>query len=98
MNATRAPERTCVGCRERAPKGALLRVVARADGLAVDATGEGRGAYVHPSEACLAAAIERRAFARALRTGVAPEGAARLGAVIREHLARERSGAGTEAR
>lgn len=64
----------------------------------VDGTGVGRGAYLHPSEACLEAAIDRRALAKALRTGVGSEGAARLGNVIRERLGRERSGAGTEAR
>ncbi|HEU4514213.1 MAG TPA: YlxR family protein [Nocardioidaceae bacterium] len=69
----RTPVRTCVGCRERSPKQELLRVVARGsgDGLAVvpdpGAREPGRGAYIHPTPACLELATRRRAFARALR-------------------------------
>ena len=68
------PERTCIGCRERATKVELLRVTrgSDADGRAIvvpDLTGTapGRGAYLHPSTACLAQAERRRAFGRALR-------------------------------
>ena len=45
----RAPERTCAGCRARAPRGSLLRIVRGADGVRVDRSGSapGRGAYVH---------------------------------------------------
>ncbi|HEX6486565.1 MAG TPA: YlxR family protein [Nocardioidaceae bacterium] len=65
--------RTCIGCRVRAPKQELLRVVARGsgDGLAVvpdpEARAAGRGAYLHPTLACLELASRRRAFVRALR-------------------------------
>ncbi|MFM7718373.1 MAG: YlxR family protein [Actinomycetota bacterium] len=83
----REPERTCVGCRRRAPKRTLLRVVAGADGPRIDAAGPGRGAYLHPSKACLDEAIGRRTLARALRAEVSAEGAARLGAGIREREA-----------
>ncbi|MEO5920556.1 MAG: YlxR family protein, partial [Pseudolysinimonas sp.] len=44
------PVRTCLGCRQRAPRSSLLRVVAR-DGRAVVDTAArlpGRGAWVHP--------------------------------------------------
>jgi predicted RNA-binding protein YlxR (DUF448 family) len=67
------PVRTCVGCRERAAKQDLLRVVARGDGssqvLVPDPGGRltGRGAYLHRSTACLDQALRRRAFPRALR-------------------------------
>ena len=67
------PVRTCVGCRERAAKQDLLRVVARGDGssqvLVPDPDGRspGRGAYLHRSTACLDSALRRRAFPRALR-------------------------------
>ena len=63
------PVRTCVGCRERAPRGALLRVVARSGGLVADPSGRepGRGAHLHPDEQCLALARRRNAFPRALR-------------------------------
>ena len=62
--------RTCLGCRQRAPRSSLLRIVAR-DGRAVaDVTASlpGRGAWVHPDPGCVDAAVKRKAFGRALRT------------------------------
>jgi predicted RNA-binding protein YlxR (DUF448 family) len=59
-----------VGCRSRAAKLDLLRVVARSDGtIAVDRRGRlpGRGAHVHPDLDCVELAERRRAFQRALR-------------------------------
>ncbi|MBA2560974.1 MAG: YlxR family protein [Propionibacteriales bacterium] len=67
------PVRTCVGCRERTTKSNLLRVVADVRGPQVrlmsdeQARRPGRGAYLHPSHACLDLAERRRAFPRALR-------------------------------
>ncbi|MFE9024406.1 YlxR family protein [Streptomyces sp. NPDC007808] len=63
------PERTCVGCRERAAKTDLLRIVAIEDECVPDPRGTlpGRGAYVHPALVCLDQAVRRRAFTRALR-------------------------------
>ena len=63
------PVRTCVGCRVRDAKPALLRVVVVDGALAVDLFGRlpGRGASVHPDPACVELADRRRAFARALR-------------------------------
>ncbi|AWE52737.1 YlxR family protein [Streptomyces nigra] len=63
------PERTCVGCRERAAKADLLRIVAIEDECVPDPRGTlpGRGAYVHPALICLDQAVRRRAFTRALR-------------------------------
>ncbi|MGW4277491.1 YlxR family protein [Streptomyces seoulensis] len=63
------PERTCVGCRERAAKTELLRIVAIEDECVPDPRGTlpGRGAYVHPALVCLDQAVRRRAFTRALR-------------------------------
>jgi len=67
----REPVRTCVGCRARARKAELVRIVA-ASGLRVDLSGTapGRGAYVHRDPACLAAAGRAGVLARALRTGL----------------------------
>ncbi|MBT2543857.1 YlxR family protein [Streptomyces sp. ISL-44] len=64
------PERTCVGCRERAAKSDLLRIVAIEDECVPDPRGTlpGRGAYVHPAVVCLDQAVRRRAFPRALRS------------------------------
>ena len=63
------PVRTCVGCRERAAKSELLRVVAGAGVLVPDPAGRlpGRGASVHPDPRCVDLAEKRRAFPRALR-------------------------------
>ena len=70
------PVRTCIGCRERAAKSELLRVVAGsdADGQPAvvpdpDGTAPGRGAHLHPTPECFDLAVRRRAFARALRLG-----------------------------
>ncbi|MDX3645070.1 MULTISPECIES: YlxR family protein [Streptomyces] len=67
--ARACPERTCVGCRQRAAKTELLRVVAIEDECVPDHRGTlpGRGAYVHPAQVCLDQAVRRRAFTRALR-------------------------------
>ena len=65
----RVPVRTCVGCRERAARTDLLRVVADGDRLVPDPARRlpGRGASVHPDLACVDLADKRRAFPRALR-------------------------------
>ncbi|MET9902273.1 YlxR family protein [Streptomyces sp. NPDC006446] len=67
--ARACPERTCVGCRERAAKRDLLRIVAVEGECAPDHRGTlpGRGAYVHPALVCLDLAVRRRAIPRALR-------------------------------
>ena len=65
------PERTCVGCRARATQDELLRVIAGSGGtLEVGRTLPGRGAWLHPEQACLALAERRKAFAKA--NGVKP--------------------------
>lgn len=73
------PIRTCIGCRLRATKSDLLRLVAvGAAPLAVvvpDPRGRmpGRGAYLHLDPGCLDLAERRRAFLRALRLAGAPD-------------------------
>lgn len=59
-----------MGCRERAAKSDLLRIVAIEDECVPDPRGTlpGRGAYVHPAVVCLDLAVRRRAFPRALRS------------------------------
>ncbi|MFJ9418242.1 MULTISPECIES: YlxR family protein [unclassified Streptomyces] len=68
-HARACPERTCLGCRERAAKGDLLRIVAIEGECTPDRRGTlpGRGAYVHPTLVCLDLAVRRRAFSRAFR-------------------------------
>jgi predicted RNA-binding protein YlxR (DUF448 family) len=58
-----------VGCRARASKATLLRVVAIRSVLTPDRAHRlpGRGAWVHPDPGCVDLAERRRAFPRALR-------------------------------
>jgi predicted RNA-binding protein YlxR (DUF448 family) len=81
--APRSPLRTCVGCRVRAGKSDLLRVVAVENGaeparvavLTPDRHDRlpGRGAYLHLDLRCLDLAERRRAFRRALRLQGPPD-------------------------
>jgi predicted RNA-binding protein YlxR (DUF448 family) len=63
------PVRTCIGCRSRAPRSSLLRVVAQQSRVVADTSAvlPGRGAWLHPRLECLRLAQRRRAFGRALR-------------------------------
>ena len=84
-------ERTCVGCRNRAPKASLIRIVrAPAGGVSVDPGGSapGRGCYVHAEEGCLALAERRGAVPRALRTVVSGEELANLRTMIERLMQR----------
>ncbi|WP_084100256.1 YlxR family protein [Demequina sp. NBRC 110051] len=64
------PVRTCIGCRDKDARSALMRLVLDGDRVIVDeaATRPGRGAWLHPHPDCLALAIRRKAFGRALRS------------------------------
>ena len=75
-----------MGCRQRAPKGELVRVARTPAGVRVDPHGNapGRGAYVHRDSACVTAALRKGALASALRTGLAQEELARLRREIEE--------------
>ncbi|MFL5766311.1 MAG: YlxR family protein [Actinomycetota bacterium] len=78
-------ERTCVGCRSRAPKVSLIRIVrSPTGGVTVDPSGHapGRGCYVHPEETCLSLSERRGAVPRALRTVVPREELANLRTMI----------------
>ena len=61
--------RTCLGCRQRASRASLVRVVARDGRIVVDTAARlpGRGAWIHPAVGCLTSALHRKAFGRALR-------------------------------
>ncbi|WP_082530775.1 YlxR family protein [Aeromicrobium sp. Root344] len=75
--------RTCIGCRQRADKTTLVRVVAVQEPTITVVTPDphgtlpGRGAHLHPTTRCLELATRRKAFGRALRV----EGPLDLGAV-----------------
>ena len=84
-----APVRTCIGCRKRELAVELLRMVAVPMGngqatVAVDTMCRrpGRGAWLHPDDRCLQAAMRRRAFVRALRITGSPDTSA-----VVEHFA-----------
>ncbi|WP_457111332.1 YlxR family protein [Marmoricola sp. URHA0025 HA25] len=92
------PVRTCIGCRRRAAKRELLRVVAGpvAHGQETSwavvpdpgGTAPGRGAHLHPTLECFELAERKRAFARALRHDAGGRnGRGALGlAVLRQYL------------
>ncbi|MET8426624.1 YlxR family protein [Nocardia sp. NPDC059091] len=75
VSARSAPVRTCIGCRRRELAADLMRVVAQGSASGQDVVVipdprhrlPGRGAWLHPSSACLSQAVRRRAFGRALR-------------------------------
>jgi predicted RNA-binding protein YlxR (DUF448 family) len=82
------PVRTCIGCRERATKDELVRIVIGADATGQPAavpdprgTAPGRGAHLHPTIECLELAVRRKAFSRALRAREALNSTP-----VREHL------------
>jgi len=64
------PIRTCAGCGRRAPKGDLVRFVARDGDLVPERRAPGRGAYTCRRLVCFEQAVVRRGFARTLRQGV----------------------------
>ena len=85
--------RTCVGCRRRDVRSALLRVVAEWDNAGEHLARvvpdprrrlPGRGAWLHPTPDCLDLAVRRKAFGRALRVQALLEVAA-VGAYIEAH-------------
>ena len=70
------PIRMCAGCRERAPKKDLIRVVRTPEGeLILDARNKapGRGAYICRKTDCLRKARKSRALERMLEISIPPE-------------------------
>lgn len=56
------PERTCISCSRKGPKGSFLRVVRLPDGsvvVSVDPKVYGRSAYVCPSVDCIERSLKR---------------------------------------
>jgi uncharacterized protein len=66
------PVRMCAGCRGRAAKAELIRIVARNGVGMVDErqTAPGRGVYLHPRRECLDQAVRRRSMGRLLRAEI----------------------------
>ncbi|MBM4371056.1 MAG: YlxR family protein [Deltaproteobacteria bacterium] len=82
------PERTCIGCRQRRPREALLRLVVAGGHLRVDPARclPGRGAWLCPSERCFRNADRRGVVERAFRGAVVP-GDASVAALWQEGFA-----------
>jgi len=78
-----------MGCRERADKHLLVRLVWDTDRVVVDAAAVrlGRGGYLHDTERCWQLAVRRRAVGRALRLTAAQTATARV-----DELASSRAG------
>ena len=66
----RSPRRTCIGCRQVADKGDLVRLVVSDDRVQLDLTQRlpGRGAYVHRATECFESAA-RGGLGRSFRRG-----------------------------
>ena len=76
LKQKKVPMRMCTGCREMKPKKDLLRVVRSPEGeVSLDFRGKspGRGAYLCPSQDCLAKARKSRALERALECQIPDE-------------------------
>ena len=75
------PVRTCIGCRQRAARSDLVRVVLDGTQVVLDetATAPGRGAWLHRSPECLDLSVRRKAFPRALRASVADASSLKFG-------------------
>ena len=73
MSVSKAPTRSCAGCGRRAPKGELVRFVARAGELTQAHKAPGRGVYTCRRLQCFERALSRRAFARTLKQTVRVE-------------------------
>ena len=70
------PQRTCIACRAEQGKRTLIRIVRTPEGrVAVDETGRanGRGAYLHPTQACWVKALKGATIKNALKVSPAPD-------------------------
>ena len=84
------PIRSCVGCGERAPQAAMLRMTYGESALRRDAGARagGRGAYLHERPACWDAFVARRGPVRSLRSAVPRTVRVRLVEELRAQAAR----------
>ena len=83
------PQRQCMGCRERADKRDLIRVVRTPAGeVQLDFSGKlgGRGAYICPKAECLKKAQKSKALERSLEVPIPDEVYARLSREIEEDV------------
>jgi len=69
-----------VGCRRKASKADLLRLVATPEGPRADvrATAPGRGVYLHRDPSCVRAGLKHGSIARGLAVSISPDEASNL--------------------
>ncbi|PKM50733.1 MAG: DUF448 domain-containing protein [Firmicutes bacterium HGW-Firmicutes-7] len=70
------PLRKCIGCQEMKNKKSLIRIVKnKEDEFFVDLTGKlnGRGAYICPTQDCLALAIKSKGLERSFKCQIPEE-------------------------
>jgi len=74
------PTRTCVACRSKAGKRALVRLVRTENGVFVDPSGKmnGRGAYLCEQESCWQRALTTDVLDKSLRVTLTAEDRERL--------------------
>ena len=73
---SRAPQRTCIGCRRKNNQECFLRISRNPSGelgLSQGKNRSGRGAYLCPEATCIDAALKGERLARALRSPVRQE-------------------------
>ncbi len=81
------PLRMCAGCRSRATKKELIRIVRTPDGQVIAdalAKAPGRGAYICRKVSCLERVKKSRALERMLNISISPETYAELSAAVEE--------------
>lgn len=80
-SSRRAPQRTCVACREVKDKRELTRIVRLPDGnVSIDPRGRlaGRGAYICANPDCWQACLNSNRLDYVLKTNIAPDERKRL--------------------
>ena len=86
------PLRTCIACRQKRPKRALIRIVRVPEGtLKPDPRGKepGRGAYLCPDRECWQAALEQGKLQSALKCQVSADDQQALRAFAASELAED---------
>ncbi len=92
-HATATPTRSCVACRAKGARSALVRFVADERGRVQPDPGQrlgGRGVYTCPKVACVEQAAERGGFARGLRRRVAKMNGTELARCVARQVDEER--------
>ncbi|HBA39692.1 MAG TPA: DUF448 domain-containing protein [Deltaproteobacteria bacterium] len=85
MKRDHRPRRTCLGCGAKDDQEALLRLVVEGDGgLRVDRLEKGRGGYLHKTEACWRAFLQKKNLYRAFHSEVSRKAREKLILTLRD--------------